>query len=95
MDASIFLEIYKKLKKMPGLCRWLTVKDVAPRMKVDIVPMTGTVVATNIATRVATVTLLGVRPLECPRGIVPATKINSLSGNLKLSAGDGRCVVET
>ena len=78
VDAAVSLEVYEKLKQMPDLFRRLTIDDIHPGKRVDLVPRGGSVLA-SMATRAATATVVDMLPCQCPIGIVPE-KIERTSG---------------
>ena len=74
---------------MPSLLN----QDITPGKKMDMVPMSGTMSAASMSIRAATVTILDMIPVECPRGIVQNKKKDSTSEGVMLHAGDGSCIV--
>jgi hypothetical protein len=71
-DAAISLELFEKLEGMPDLTRRLSVEELSPGKKVDLVPQQGPhVLAAPLNTRAATATVIGTQPCHCPAGIVP------------------------
>ena len=70
-DASISLEAYEELTKLPDLSRRCTIEDIAPGKRFDMAPMlSGSMGAAAMATRAASVTVLDMLPLDCPTDAV-------------------------
>lgn len=87
IDAAVSLESYEVMKGMPDLSRRLTVDDIQPGKKVDLVPRSGDV--SILATRAATAVVMDMLPCQCPSGIVPKTGKGKM-----VRAGEGSCVIE-
>ena len=80
-DASISLEAYEELTKLPNLSRRCTIEDIAPGKRFDMAPMvSGSMGAVPMANRAASVTVLDMLPLDCPKGAVQT--INSTTAHI-------------
>ena len=76
--------MYLELKSKPNLARRLTIDEAVPGLKVDLVPMSGTMSTSCLATRAATGAIIDATECDNPQGVTPR----------KVKAGRGCVVVE-